>query len=157
MAVRYKVALVVCFCLLAGYRLAGQTTSPETTEEILFKGQVVLVNIQTAIKAHQAIDPAFQIQKQWPEDEQNAPKVLVLKDGKAYFDWSRGQQARYLMEALRQGLHALQAVDKPTSSDVEALKGAREYWPKLRDISCRENLGIRYYDLDGFEQYCPTK
>jgi hypothetical protein len=61
------------------------------------------------------------------------------------------------MEDLRQGIHVLQSADKPRGFDVIALAGARECWPKLRDTSCRETPGIRYYDLDGFEQYCPSK
>jgi hypothetical protein len=124
--------------------------------DVLLKGTVVAGNIQTAIAGHLALDPAFSMKKQQPEEKYPDPKMLVLKD-RFLFDWTAGQQARHLMEDLRQGIHILQSVDKPRGFDVIALAGAREYWPKMRDISCRETPGIRYYDLDGFEQYCPAK
>jgi hypothetical protein len=129
----------------------------ETEADVLRHGQIVAGNIQTAIVGHLTEDPNFQRNKQLPEDRQNEPKLLYLKDGSFAFDWTPGQEARYLMEELRQGLHILQAVDKPKGFDIIALRGARDYWPKLRDISCRESPGIRYYDLDGFEQFCPIK
>ena len=127
----------------------------ETDKDVLQLGFVVGNNIETAIATHVSEDANFERKIQQPEDKRDLPKMLVYKDGSWAFDWTSGQEARYLMEALRQGIHALQAVDKPRGMDVVALTGAREYWPKLRDISCRENPGIRYYDLDGFEQYCP--
>lgn len=131
--------------------------SPDGTQaEILTKAQIVSKNIQTAITAHITDDPTFTDKKQLPEETKTEPKKLVLKNG-FLFDWTPGQEARYLMEELRQGIHVLQSIDKPRGFDVIALAGAREYWPKLRDISCHETPGIRYYDLDGFEQYCPTK
>ncbi len=40
--------------------------------------------------------------------------------------------------------HALQGAGKPRGPDIVALTGGREYWPKLRDISCHESRGIRY-------------
>jgi hypothetical protein len=135
---------------------AIRTDNPDTAET-LRKGQIVAGNIQTAITGHILDDPGFRQNKQLPEDPQNHPKILVFKDGSFIFDWTPGQEARYLMEELRQGIHILQSVDKPHGMDIIALTGAREYWPKLRDISCGENPGIRYYDLDGFEEYCPAK
>jgi hypothetical protein len=59
------------------------------------------------------------------------------------------------MEDLRQGVHALKSAEKPRGLDIVAVTGAREYWPKLRDISCHESPGVRYYDLDGVERFCP--
>jgi hypothetical protein len=157
MVVRYKVALVVCFCLLVGYRLVGQTTASETTEEVLRKGSIVSSNIQEAITEHLTLDHNFKVAKQLPEQRHELPPLLVYKNGDIDFDWTPGQQARFIMEDIRQGLHALQAAEKPTGFDVIALAGGREMWPKLRDISCREKPSLRYYDLDGFEQYCPAK
>ena len=135
---------------------ASKSDNPDT-DETLRKGQIVAGNIQTAVTSHILDDPSFRQNKQLPEDPQNHPKILVFKDGSFKFDWTPGQEARYLMEELRQGVHILQSVDKPRGMDIIGLSGAREYWPKLRDISCRENPGIRYYDLDGFEEYCPAK
>lgn len=140
----------------SGTAQAPKPNDPETAD-ILQKGETVAGNIQTAFIAHITEDSNFQRNKQIPEDPQNHPKVLVFKDGSFKFDWTAGQEARYLMEELRQGIHILQSVSKPRGFDIVALSGAREYWPKLRDISCHEDPGIRYYDLDGFEEYCPTK
>lgn len=150
--------IAACLVLVAGLRAESQIlpSADETQAEILRKGTIVAGNVQTAITNHILDDPTFPNKKQLPEETQNHPKILTLKDG-FLFDWTPGQQARYLMEELRQGIHILQSVDKPRGFDVIALNGAREYWPKLRDISCHETPGIRYYDLDGFEQYCPTK
>jgi hypothetical protein len=134
-----------------------QTKTAESTEEILRKGSIVSHNIQTAITAHITEDENFKMSKQIPEERHELPPLLVYKNGNFDFDWTPGQQARFIMEDIRQGLHTLQGVDKPNGFDVIALAGGREYWPKLRDISCHENPGIRYYDLDGFEQYCPAK
>lgn len=153
-----------CYCLLAGLILFPGLwsesqilpSSDAGQANILSKGSVVANNIQTAIAGHLALDPTFSMKKQQPEDKYPDPKMLVLKEG-FLFDWTPGQQARHLMEDLRQGIHILQSVDKPRGFDAMALAGAREYWPKLLDISCRETPGIRYYDLDSFEQYCPSK
>lgn len=144
---------------LIGYpygRSQTQKSGSTDTEDILLKGEIVAGNIQTALTSHILDDPNFRQDKQQPVDEQNHPKILVFKDGSFEFDWTPGQHARSLMEELRQGIHILQSVDKPRGFDVIALAGAREYWPKLRDISCHENPAIRYYDLDGFEEYCPS-
>ena len=150
-----SVCTVVLFCLCGNAQSAKPVDSD--TEEILRKGEIISKNIQTAFIEHITEDSNFRQEKQLPEDQQNHPKILVFKDGSWAFDWTPGQEARYLMEELRQGVHILQSVEKPRGLDVMVLSGAREYWPKLRDISCRENPGIRYYDLDGFEQYCPSK
>jgi hypothetical protein len=147
--------LSVAFALLIS---VSMTRAQDATDaDVLRHGQIVADNIQTAILAHVTEDANLRRDKQLPEDKQNEPKLLVFKDGSFVFDWTPGQEARYLMEELRQSLHILQSVDKPKGLDIVALVGAREYWPKLRDISCRENLGIRYYDLDGFEEFCATK
>jgi hypothetical protein len=129
----------------------------ETFEDILRKATIVAGNIQTAITAHLTEDQDYQVTKQFPEDRRNPPSVLVKKDGSFTFDWTPGQQARNLMEELRQGIHALQSVERARGLDAIALAGAREYWPRLRDLSCRESPGIRYYDLDGFAQFCPEQ
>jgi hypothetical protein len=149
-----KTGIALFILLIPGVWCPAQN---ETETEVLKHGQIVADNIQTAIVAHITEDANFRRDKQLPEDKQNEPKILYLKDGSFVFDWTPGQEARYLMETLRQGLHILQSVDKPKGLDIIALTGAREYWPKLRDISCHETPGIRYYDLDGFEQYCPAK
>jgi hypothetical protein len=149
--------LVVVVCGLQISNAGAQGRSSESTSDILLKGGTIADNIETAITGHIADDANFQRAKQFPEDRRDLPNPLLKKDGSFEFDWTPGQHARYLMEALRQGIHALQSVEKPKGFDVIALTGAREYWPKLRDISCRENPSVRYYDLDGFEQYCPAK
>jgi hypothetical protein len=114
-------------------------------------------NVQTALQIHWKEDPHFKGQKQLPEDKQNPPKMLFLKDNSILFDWTPGQRARYLMEDLRQGIHELQSADKASGTDIVAVSTAREIWPELRDISCHENPGIRFYDLDGVPHFCPTK
>jgi hypothetical protein len=154
-----KISLLLAVAVLSACSY-GISQSPKSeaakNEAILLKGEIVAGNIQTAFTSHILDDPHFRQEKQLPEEEQNHPKILVFKDGSFVFDWTPGQHARYLMEELRQGIHILQSVEKPRGFDVIALAGAREYWPKLRDISCQENPGIRYYDLDGFEEYCPS-
>ena len=140
--------------IIAG-TLFSTANAQESVADVLTKGEIVAGNIATAIHSHVALDPEFQISKQLPEDKHDSPKILVKKDETFVFDWTAGQQARYLMEEIRQGIHALQASTKPRGFDAVALAGGREYWPKLRDISCREHPGIRYYDLDGLTQFCP--
>jgi len=155
-----KIAFVmffgVCLCWFVCFPAQSQSAS-ESTEVILIHATVVDSNIQNALSEHLTLDPNFKASKQLPEDKRDFPPILFNKDNAIEFDWTPGQQARYLMEDIRQGLHQLQSVEKPTGMDGIALAGGREYWPKLRDISCHDKPGIRYYDLDGFEQYCPTK
>ena len=134
-----------------------QKPSLTTTDKALIDAQVAAQNIEQAIAGHFTDDPNFQWKKQLPEDKRDLPPPLIKRDGTFDFDWTLGQHARYLMETLRQGIHALQSVEKHVGLDGIALSGARESWPKMRDISCRESPGIRYYDLDGFEQYCPER
>ncbi len=138
--------------LASGY---GQKTTNESVTAVLLKGDTVASNIEEAITSHITEDAGFRRAKQLPEDSRSLPDILVKQDGSFAFDWTPAQHARYLMEALRQGIHVLQSVEKPVGLDAIALAGAREYWPKLRDISCHENHGVRYYDLDGFAQFCP--
>jgi hypothetical protein len=148
------VATIGLLCVSAN----AQSTTHETDSEVLQHGEIVAGNILTAIKMHLVDDPTFQVTKQIPEDARpDRPKILVKRDGKIVFDWTPGQEARYLMETIRQGLHAIQSSGKPRGIDAVALAGGREYWPKLRDISCHDAPSTRYYDLDGFEQYCPDK
>lgn len=155
---KFTLCLIFAAGFLGGLRTESQilpSTDPAQAET-LRKSQIVAGNVQSAITEHITDDPTFADKKQLPEEPQTHPKVLTTKDG-FLFDWTPGQEARYLMEELRQGVHILQSVDRPRGFDVIALSGAREYWPKLRDISCHETPGIRYYDLDGFAQYCPAK
>jgi hypothetical protein len=143
--------------ILGAATLSSAQIISTDTKEILRKGEIVAGNIQRAVKMHTVDDPNFHPNKQLPEDKQNPPKMLVLKDGTLIFDTTPGQESRYLMEEIRQGVHALRSADKPSGLDLPALTGGQEFWPKLRDISCHENPGIRYFDLDGFEQFCPAK
>ena len=147
----------ICLGLVFSFRSPAQNVAKDSPDAILQKASIVDHNIGEALTEHVTEDKNFVASKQLPEDKQNDPKILVYKNGKFDFDWTHGQQARYLMESIRQGLHALQSVQAPKGFDIIALAGGREYWPKLRDISCSKNPGIRYYDLDGFEQYCPLK
>ena len=152
-----RILFVAFVCLGTSFKLQGQIFSDASTTETLNRGTIVASNVDDALRDHLLEDPNFRLVKQLPEEKRELPKMLPLKDGSFIFDWTPGQQARYLMEGLRQGLHQLQSVEKLHGLDIPALAGAREYWPKLRDISCHESPGIRYYDLDGFKQYCPTK
>jgi hypothetical protein len=151
------IALVAALCGAQTPALRGQKPAGESVNDVLLKAGMVADNIEVAITGHITDDVNFRRTKQLPEDRRDLPTPLVKKDGSFEFDWTPGQHARYLMESLRQGIHALQSVEKPKGFDVITLTGAREYWPKVRDIFCHENPGIRYYDLDGFEQYCPEK
>jgi len=149
--------VIAAVALCSACVLSSQKRS-STDDETLLKGEVVAGNIETAITAHLTSDPDFQIVKQLPEDPHpKLPKMLLKQDGGIVLDWTAGQQAASLMEDIRQGLHALQAAHSPRGLDIVAFAGGREYWPKLRDIFCREYPGVRYYDLDGFEQFCPAK
>jgi len=151
------VALVLASCGAQTPGTQGQKPASESVDDVFRKAGNVSDNIEVAITGHITDDANFRRSIQLPEDKRDLPNPLVKKDGSFEFDWTPGQHARYLMEALRQGIHALQSVEKPKGFDVIALAGAREYWPRVRDISCHENPGVRYYDLDGFEQYCPEK
>lgn len=152
----YSLKTSVGVTFLAGTIALAQTGTNRNDGDFHLAG-IAADNLEKAIQSHLTSTEDFQLTKQLPEDRQNDPHPLVLKDGTFYFDWTPGQQARYLMEQLRQGIHALQAAPRAQALDATTLKGARDSWPKMRDISCRENPGIRYYDLDGAEQYCPTK
>lgn len=153
-SVLHRIAVVAAIIQLVSLNAAAQKTEKSTTD-VLAKAEIVAGNITTAIRTHIADDPEFQISKQLPEDKYAPPKILTKKDGTTIFDRTPGQQARSLMEDIRQGLHALQSSKKALGIDSIALAGGREYWPKLRDISCHDLPGIRYYDLDGFPQFCP--
>jgi hypothetical protein len=137
--------------------MVGQNSIKESDDDVFVHAGVAAHNIEEAITEHITNDPNFQQTKQLPEDRRPFPGVLIKKDGTFSFDWTTGQHARYLMEELRQGIHTLLSVEKHSGLDGIALDGARESWPKVRDISCRESPGIRYYDLDGFEKYCPER
>jgi len=148
---------VVSFVLLTAWLapLRGQNPAVESANDVLLRGEIVAGNMQTAITAHLTEDPSFHLSKQLPEDRTPLPRILVKKDGRFAFDWTPGQHARYLMEQIRQGIHSLQASANARGMDAVALAGGRECWPKLRDISCHDAPGTRYYDLDGFEEFCP--
>jgi hypothetical protein len=147
--------IAVCVtALFLASSVVAQNKTPESVDETLMLGDIVATNIQTALSPHIALDGEFTLKKQEPADSVRDFAVLFYKDGTMAFDWTTGQHARYLMEELRQGIHELQSASKPRGLDVVALGGARDAWPKLRDIACKEYPGIRYYDLDGFERYC---
>ena len=148
-------ALTLAACGIHSTTMNGQKPATQSVDDVLLKAESVSHNIGEAITEHITKDANFHWTKQLPEDKRPDPGILVKKDGSFSFDWTPGQHARHLMEELRQGIHQLQSVEKPSGLDSIALVGAREYWPKVRDISCRESPGIRYYDLDGYEQFCP--
>jgi hypothetical protein len=157
-SLRVKLAqgfLIVAFVARSPCSVFGQ--AGDSTEEVLRKSAVVAGNILTAITEHLESDPDFRLSKQLPENKRYPPNLLYKRDGSFEFDQTPGQNARSLMEDMRQGVHELQSAEKARGLDGIALAGAREYWPKLRDISCRESPGTRYYDLDGQEQYCPAR
>jgi hypothetical protein len=141
--------------LLAGAVAFGQ--SRESSDEDFHLAEIAAHNIPEAITAHLADDASFQMNKKQPEDKLPDPPILLRKDGSFSFDWTPSQHARHLMEDLRQGIHALQSAQQARGLDSIALDGARKIWPKMRDIFCRDNPDVQYYDLDGIKQYCPAK
>jgi hypothetical protein len=147
------VLIVLLGCMATNLR--GQASATKSTEAVFVDATVAAHNIEEAISSHLTGDANIHLNKQLPEDKRGLPPPLIKRDGSFEFDWTVGQHARYLMEELRQGIHQLQSVEKASGLDGIALAGARENWPKVRDISCHESPGIRYFDLDGFEQYCP--
>jgi hypothetical protein len=150
-------ALAFVLCGFDATTLSGQKPATELQDAVFIGATVAAQHIQEAISEHIANDADFHLTKQLPEDKRPGPGILIKKDGSVSFDWTPGQRARDLMEELRQGIHQLQSVEKASGLDGIALSGARENWPKMRDISCHESPGIRYYDLDGFERYCPER
>jgi hypothetical protein len=152
-------ARFICLALSAGLVVPAwaQNQLKQSVNDVLLRGDVVAHNIQVAIMTHLIEDQTFQVSKQSPEEPTILPRILVKKDSSFTFDWTPGQHARYLMEELRQGVHTLQASATPRGMDAVAFAGAREYWPQLRDISCQDAPGTKYYDLDGFPQYCRDK
>jgi hypothetical protein len=144
------VILSSILCLL-GF---SQQTKHEDSEEILRLADITANNIETAIGAHLG-ESDFQLKKQQPELQLRCFDILVFKNGSIKLDWTTGQHARCRMENLRQGIHALQSADHPRGLDAIALPSAKSLWPRLRNIVCYEYPGVQYYDLDGFEQYCP--
>jgi len=158
--VRFQVLLALLIFALVGFQPVSAASQPPAvtpTDVAFINAAVAAHNIEEAITGHISNDPNFRLSKQLPEDKRQLPPPLIKKDGNFDFDWTVGQHARYLMEELRQGIHILQSSDKSSGLDGIALAGARESWPKMRDISCRESPGIRYYDLDGLERYCPEQ
>ena len=134
---------------------APQHTQAKEGDLTLADGDVASWNIEQAIEDHETVDPTFHPVPQQPEIKRHSADVLVQKDGKIILDWTPRQHARYLMEEIRQGLHIIQSAPKPSVGDAFALEQGRRLWPKLRDISCRDAPNTMYYDLDGFERYCP--
>jgi hypothetical protein len=159
--VRFRKASFVCIAFILGVcgahssTLGGQKPASQSVDDILLKAEIAAHNVGEAITEHITNDANFHWTKQLPEDKRPDPGILVKKDESFSFDWTPGQHARHLMEELRQGIHQLQSAEKPSGLDGIALAGAREYWPKVRDISCAESPGIRYYDLNGYSQFCP--
>jgi hypothetical protein len=126
----------------------------KATADILDHAAVVAGNLQTGILALVAGNENFKPAKQQPEERAELPDTVVYKDGSFEFDWTPGQAARYYMEVLRQEIHELQGAEKG-GGFAAFLPAGRESWQKLRDLACREYPGIRYFDLDGIENYCP--
>ncbi|MGP8271807.1 MAG: hypothetical protein ACLQLH_17220 [Terracidiphilus sp.] len=147
--------LALALCCTPSATSDGQKPATEPSEAVFNGATIAAFHLQEAIDEHIANDANFHPTKQMPEDKRELPPFLVKRDMVLNFDWTTGQHARYLMEELRQGIHQLQSAEKASGLDGVALAAARENWPKMRDVSCRESPGIRYYDLDGFEQYCP--
>jgi FAD/FMN-containing dehydrogenase len=143
--------------LLAATAVAfGQTQASD--EKALSGAEIAAWNIQECISHHLVEDaPNFHPAKQEPEDDASLPSMMLRKDGSAFDPATVGQQARALMEELRQGIHALQSAEKAEGMDAMALYQARASWPQMRDIFCREYPEVRYYDLDGIERHCPPK
>src|ERR1700722_15151998 len=111
---------ISCLSLIVCVQVRAQVV-PDTTEDILRKGGNVSSNIQTAVSEHLALDHSFKLTKQLPELKSDLPPLLFYKDESWIFDWTPGQQARFIMEDIRQGLHALQGAEKPTGFDIVAL------------------------------------
>lgn len=145
-----KIALVVALMLA----MVPQQSRRDDSEEIFRDADITANNIENAITAHLA-EPGFVPKKQDPELKVRCFDILTFKDGSIKLDWTRGQHARCRMENLRQGIHVLQSAEHPRGLDAIALPAAKSVWPKLRDIVCSQYPGVQYYDLDGFEQYCP--
>lgn len=135
----------------------GQTQKAD--DEAIFAATTAAWNLDNGIAQHLAQDgPNFHPTKQQPEDNNaSLPSLLLRKDGTAFDPATPGQQARELMEELRQGIHALQSAEKAEALDAMALDQGRASWLKMRDIFCRQYPDVRYYDLDGAERYCPAK
>ncbi len=146
-----KSIFVIVAMLAAAFQLDAKQ---DNVEEILRQADIAANNIQSAITAHLA-EPTFVLKKQKPELNLRCFDILAFKDGSIKLDWTVGQHARCRMEDLRQGIHELQSTDQPRGLDAIALPVSKSLWPKLRDIVCHEYPGIQYYDLDGFEQFCP--
>lgn len=151
-----KTTIFVAVCLLGVGWLNAISQKSDRIEESLRHGDIAAGNVQTAITAHLTEDADFHPSKQQPEEKLNPANLLVYGDGTTKFDWTPGQHARYLMEEMRQGVHELRSATKPRGLDAVVFAGVGQTWPSLRDIACAEFPGVRYHDLDGFEQYCPS-
>jgi hypothetical protein len=133
--------------------LSSQNSKKQSQEDVLTMGDIANHNIQDALEAHAVSDPGFNPQKRQPVEQVRGFDTLVYKNS-FKLDWTTGQHARYLMEELRQGIHELQSATHPQGLDGMALEGARSAWPKLRDVVCTIYPGVRYFDLNGSENYC---
>jgi hypothetical protein len=126
-------------------------------EEVIFQAEAAALYLQKAIEEHTFREPSFRPHKQQPEDRLPDPPTLLHRDGRLTLDWTPTQHARFLMERLRQGLHAVQSAERSWTIDILALESARAAWPQMRDMFCAENPEVVYYDPDGFKHYCPAK
>lgn len=142
---------VVVFASLTS--LFPQSSKKQSQEDVLTMGDIANHNIQDALEAHAVSDPGFNPQKQQPVEQVRGFDTLVYK-ASFKLDWTTGQHARYLMEELRQGIHELQSATHPQGLDGMALEGARSAWPKLQEVVCTIYPGVRYFDLNGSENYC---
>lgn len=127
------------------------------TDQILFEAEAAARFLQKAIEEHTYREQNFHPRRQFPEDRLPETPTLLHRDGSLTPDWTPPQHARYLMERLRQGIHAVQGADRSWTIDILALESARAAWPGVRDLFCSVHPEVVYYDSDGFKHYCPGK
>jgi hypothetical protein len=133
---------------------AQPTLAPE---QVIFEAEAAALYLQKAIEEHAARETRFRPHKQQPEDILPNPPMLERRGGGCYQDWTISQHARFLMEKLRQGIHAVHTAEYAWTIDILALESARRAWPQVRDLFCAANPEAVYYDTDGFRHYCPAK
>lgn len=127
------------------------------TDQILFDAEAAARFLQKAIEEHTYREPNFRPHRQFPEDKLPPTPTLLHRDGSLTPDWTPEQHARFLMEQLRQGIHAVQGAERSWTIDILALESARAAWPGVRDLFCSVHPNVVYYDSDGFKHYCPAQ
>lgn len=148
-----KLQVIALLVVLSAFSSA-QVVPNIQTDHLLFEGQRIDNDLQAAILTHLKNDPHFKDLKQEPQDTQYAGHILVMSDNTIESDWTSGQHARFLMEELRQGIFSLGKA-KRTPIDDYILINANMIWPLIRDLACQDKHKVRYYDLNGAEQFCP--